>query len=1689
MSIFVSSKLVNSKFNVKKSVGPDVFNIVDNSRAVSIVGKKLDGDVITLTGNAADYAIRASGDSVLIRFQNDAGKFVTIKFSVKNEGSVTLAFADGGFSIDNLPGKGKIAIDGGLVSKRYLSVENYLDIDGLGPDGGALLNPDLATSVVNKINVNPVFTSGNTITINEDGAFSGQLTASDADLDSLEFALVGSADTGNGSVILGENGSYTYTPDADFNGTDSFVVSVSDGKGGVVLQTITVTVNPVNDAPSVSPDQFSAYADESPIAEDGRVFANTVAANDRDVDGDALTYALAPTQAPVAGLTFNSNGSFLFDPSNAAYQGLKAGEPLPVIVNYVVTDGKLTTPGTLTITVVGTNDLPVITSASTATVLEDNVLTGAVIATDVDKDTLEFALKDASAPSNGVVTVDASGFYTYTPNAGFSGTDSFVVTVSDGADTVEQTITVTVTEGDRVLSLTDGVDVLTGTGVRNVFQETASGQFSQDDIIAGGQFDATAEDTVEDVSVPRNDDDTLLLRSDTVTDVQFTNTSGIERLVMNSANGTGNDSVTLGAQAVEAGIVRVETRGGDDRIDVSAMTTEVAVDAGAGSDTLVLSGELGDVTLDLDENAIDIDNITLNGFENVDASALESGALTVIARAAGSTILGSDQADTITGGAGADVIRGGLGADTINTGAGANIVVFVGTLDAADNALYADYDGTVVVGDQTLNLGSVVTRSELTQLKTESDVAIGESLLSNPDDTIVIFGTADLSGLSSIPFPNTFVVNSSLTLNFNQIGNDTRVLGGLIGGEQTPSELIITGIPSNVVLELDALSLEGVEKLVLDIPSGADLPVVFPDSFVGEVYVFDQEGNEVLVSPARELVPKLNEDEEQVLDENGDPVLVFEPRVINDEDNFIREADIFTTDAREVVVGQGVVTVTGESGAPSSSLPVFVNQTPDILVLEENTTTETVFFEDEEFTFTTINDQQIDLTHVGRPIVVRGNEAVQEVTVSFADGNDNIVLDLAGGMDDVIVADQFAEDGQYSVRFVSSQVGDGSDQDVTVRDLESFNSFTVNDEGTVLSVGDSEPNTTQLPQFVSNPFNVQGINTDGSVAAGQNRGDFRYVVLGTSGSDDFEADDFGNLQNGGNVYINAGGGDDELSADAVAGQRHFLVGGTGNDKIVVSADQSSQIVVLAGSGDDVVELKQLFDDSQDGTLYLPYEGDFTLNGGAGRDALQISTSLNAMQAAQISGFEVLAFDVDYEGADDLTLDLGIFGANNTIDTIRVDEVESGAVILNNVGDAVTTLELVNSGDIEDSLTINRLNDTDSNSITIRTSPAREEEGFSYEIEGDLYLDDEEFIIIDTGSKALTGYVFEDGTEEFNTSDLDIEGLYAGDLQTLTIVGDGDVDLDNLNLGETARVVKIDASGSTGDVDVDVSESGEGISIDYIGSSGENDVEGTDGNDTITVVSNANDNDIEGNDGDDVISFTGNGLWNEIDGQDGDDTITVTAMLNDDFEPHHDGEYQVDIDGGADDDTITVTGTASVGINAGSGDDTVVSGAGDDRIEGGTGADSLTGGDGNDTFVYLAGHSDAVTGAFDSIADFDVDEDKLSFLQEDEHFHFNNVIIQTTANVDKFGTEAELLAGLASLDSSDAGIGNDAILFVIGDDGYLFVDTNQNDFYDVSSTTGDNDVLIKLVGVTDINEISFVGIKPSLPDLGNAFPIS
>jgi PKD repeat protein len=200
---------------------------------------------------------------------------------------------------------------GTAVDKVVLTMDADFVPEGAGP----------AESARYQSNDPPIAVDDVAVT-NEDTPVVVAVLANDSDADGDSFHIAGFTQPAHGQVIGNADGTVTYLPEADYNGPDSFLYAIADGKGGEAAAAVTVTVEPVNDYPVIVGD--TVVTDE-----DTPIVVN-VLANDSDVDGDSLviwTYTLG-----LHGFVFDSgDGTLTYSPT-ADYNG-------PDRFGYAVTDG------------------------------------------------------------------------------------------------------------------------------------------------------------------------------------------------------------------------------------------------------------------------------------------------------------------------------------------------------------------------------------------------------------------------------------------------------------------------------------------------------------------------------------------------------------------------------------------------------------------------------------------------------------------------------------------------------------------------------------------------------------------------------------------------------------------------------------------------------------------------------------------------------------------------------------------------------------------------------------------------------------------------------------------------------------------------------------------------------------------------------------------------------------------------------------------------------------------------------------------------------------------------------------------------------------------------------------------------------------------------------------------------------
>ena len=312
-----------------------------------------------------------AADGTVTTLEDTPHTFVATEFNFSDVDSNSLAKV----RIASLEGVGALQLGGvDVVLNQEISIADLdagnlkftptPDASGTGYDSfqfevhdGTAYSSSAYTMTVDVTAVNDAPTAtGESYTTAEDTpltiAAPGVLTNDgDVDGDALSAALV-SGPT-DGTLVLNGDGSFTYTPDADFNGSDSFTYEAQDpslaGSGAV---TVTIDVTPANDPPTAVGESYTT-AEDTPLV----IAAPGVLTNDGDVDGDVLSAALV--SGPTDGtLVLNAAGSFAYTP-DADFAGTDS-------FSYEAQDPSLAGSGAVTVTIDVTpvNDAPVLMSNS-----------------------------------------------------------------------------------------------------------------------------------------------------------------------------------------------------------------------------------------------------------------------------------------------------------------------------------------------------------------------------------------------------------------------------------------------------------------------------------------------------------------------------------------------------------------------------------------------------------------------------------------------------------------------------------------------------------------------------------------------------------------------------------------------------------------------------------------------------------------------------------------------------------------------------------------------------------------------------------------------------------------------------------------------------------------------------------------------------------------------------------------------------------------------------------------------------------------------------------------------------------------------------------------------------------------------------------------------------------------------------
>ena len=327
------------------------------------------------------------------------------------------------YTIPASPAHGQLT--GYAPNLMYVPSAGYVGSDSFtyGVDDGLHKASATVSITVAAVNHSPT-ADDQDLSVNEDTPLSITLTGSDPDGDSIHFEIV--SQPLHGAPLTQSNGIWTYTPNLNFAGTDSFTFRAVDAGGKrSTAATVTIHIAPVDDPPTAVSFSASVFEDT----------ATPIALRGSDPDGDALSFAI--TGQPAHGALTGAPPAMIYTP-DANYNGDDS-------FSYTVTaNGQTSATATVSITVTPVDDAPVATAA-TVQVVEDTPIAITLAATDIDNDAATLTYSIFTPPAHGSLTGTPPNV-TYTPAKDYAGTDSFQFRANDGSKfSAPATISITVT--------------------------------------------------------------------------------------------------------------------------------------------------------------------------------------------------------------------------------------------------------------------------------------------------------------------------------------------------------------------------------------------------------------------------------------------------------------------------------------------------------------------------------------------------------------------------------------------------------------------------------------------------------------------------------------------------------------------------------------------------------------------------------------------------------------------------------------------------------------------------------------------------------------------------------------------------------------------------------------------------------------------------------------------------------------------------------------------------------------------------------------------------------------------------------------------------------------------------------------------------------------------------------------------
>jgi VCBS repeat-containing protein len=1087
-----------------------------------------------------------------------------------------------------------INVDGTL---EYTPNANFNGSDTISyeiADGNGGTSSATVTVTVNAVNDGPV-ASDDSASTNEDTAVTIDVLSNDSDIDGDTLSVT-SASAANGSVTVNVDGTLDYTPDANFNGTDTISYEIADGNGGTSTASVTVTVNAVNDGPVAADDLASTDEDTSVTID--------VLPNDTDIDGDSL--AVTSATASNGSVSINVDGTLDYTP-NANFNGTDT-------ISYEIADGNGgTSTASVTVTVNAVNDGPV-AADDAATTNEDTAVNIDVLGNDSDIDGDTLSVASASA-SNGSVSINVDGTLEYTPNANFNGTDTISYEIADGnGGTSTASVTVTVN------AVNDGPVAADDTASTNEDTAVTIDVLSNDSDIDGDTLSVSSASAANG-SVTINVDGTL----EYIPNATFNGTDTISYEVSDGNGGVDTASVTVVVNAINDAPIAVNdsvSTDEDTAVTIDVLGNDSDVDGDALS-VISASATNGLVSINVDGTLEYTPNANFNGTDTISYEisdgngATDTASVTVTVNAVNDGPVAADDAistdsdtaitiDVLSNDS--DIEGDSLNVTSATAGNGTVSINVDGSLNYTANA---DFVGTDTISYEiTDGNGGTAAASVIVTVSAGNvdPVASDESVTFDEDQVIsinVLANDRDVDGdpltVSSASAENGAVVINpngtlSYTPNANFNGADTisyEISDGRGGTSTANVSVTVNAVNDNPTLQRDTV--------MTNVNAGIIIDALANDS--------DVDGDALTITSASAFNGTV------IIDENG--LLVYTPNEGFDGTDSI---------IYEVSDGQG--------GSSTATVDVLVNNQP--LAQDDTVTTN----EETAVTFDVLaNDSDID----GDELSVTSASATNGMVDINADGTLTYTPNAEFNGTDIISYEVSDGNGGASTASVTVTVNAENDEPVSNNDAVSVNT----DSSVTIDVLENDTDADGDTLSVTSATAVNGtvvINVDGTLTYTPNANFYG------SDSISYEVSD-GN------------GGTSAAFVDVSVNSQPLAV----SDTVNTDEDTAVMIDVLANDSDlDGDTLSVTTASAANGTVLLNSDGTLTYipdanfngsdtisyevaDGNGGTSSASVAVTVNAVNDAPVTendsvttnedttvSIDVLSNDYDIEG-DSLTV--------------------------------------------------------------------------------------------------------------------------------------------------------------------------------------------------------------------------------------------------------------------------------------------------------------------------------------------------------------------------------------------------------------------------------------------------------------------